>query len=278
MKVVATCPAYDEWKAGTRLFPIMSRADLDRAIKRFKAAKKRDRNFARAYGWLAYCGITGLIDEWTLPKSLGGSVEKDIKAIARKLSKRAVSLDACDFDTHWARGFVLLHTGDPAGAAKHFDTARRLNYDNRELLTENADERVYAGDPDKAIDLVMRARSIPDWARWVLAWAYYFKASSDPKIYSDALAELKLLKDEPGSGKAPAEILILRSAILAQKAKTLKGRAATIASNKAKKDKDDYKTITGKTRSLQDLKDTNPFADARDKKHWLDGLTAAGWT
>jgi tetratricopeptide (TPR) repeat protein len=272
------CAAYDAWKAGTRLFPIMSQTDLDTAIGHFEAAKNLKKKFARARGWLAYCAITGLIDDWKLPKSLGGSVEKDIKAKARKASKRAVELDPCDFDTHWARGFVLLHTGDPAGAAKHFDTARRLNYDNRELLAENADERVYAGDPDKAIDLIMRARSIPDWQRWVLAWAYYFKAGSDPKFYSDALAELKRLKDQPGSGKAPAEILILRSAILAQNAKILKGRAATIANNKAKKDKDDYKTITGKTRSLRDLEDTNPFANAGDKKHWLDGLTAAGWT
>jgi len=278
MAAIEDCAAYDAWKAGTRLFPIMSQADLDTAVGHFEAARNLKRKFARARGWLAYCAITGLIDDWKLPKSLGGSVEKDIKAKARKLSKRAVELDPCDFDTHWARGFVLLHTGDPAGAAKHFDTARRLNYDNRELLTENADERVYAGDPDKAIDLIMRARSIPDWQCWVLAWAYYFKASSDPKFYNDALAELKQLKDQPGSGKAPAEILILLSAIHAQKATLSSGRAATIANNKANDHRKNYQKITGKNRPLKELENTNPFADARDKKHWLDGLTAAGWT
>lgn len=277
MKVAKKCTAYEEWKAGTRYFPIMSQADLDAAIARFKAAKKADPKFARAHGWLGYCCVTALIDEWDLTKSMGLAKPKKIKAKARALSKDAVRLDPCDFDTHWARGFVLLHTGDPAGAERHFDTARRLNYDNRELLGENADERVYAGDPDKAIDLIERARSIPDWQRWVLAWAYYFKAKGNSDYYNKALAELGKLKDPPGSGKAPAEILILRAAIHAQKATLFKGRAATTFSNKAKKDKDDYENITDKKRSLNDLEGTNPLANASDQTHWSDGLKGAGW-
>jgi tetratricopeptide (TPR) repeat protein len=255
----------------------MSQADLDAAIARFKAAKKLNPKFARAHGWLGYCCITALIDEWDLKKSMGLSKPKKIKAKAGDLTKEALRLDSCDFDTHWARGFVLLHSGDPAGAERHFDTARRLNYDNRELLTENADERVYASDPDKAIEFIERARSIPDWQRWVLAWAYYFKAQGDSNYYNKALAELGKMKDPPGGGKAPAEILILRAAINAQKATLLSGRAATIASNRAKKDKDDYEKMTGKKRSLKDLEDTNPLANAGDQTHWCNGLKGAGW-
>lgn len=277
MKIAKKCAAYTEWKAGTRLFPILSQGDLDGAIKYFESAKKIDSNFARAYGWLAYCAITGLIDDWVLPKSLGGCKTRDIKAVAEKLSKKALAKDQCDFDNHWARGFVLLHTGDASGAQMHFKIARQLNYDNREMLTENADERVYASDPDKAIDLIARARSIPDWQRWVLAWAYYFKGQGNPKFYDDALAELKLLKDPPGSGKAPSEILILRGAIYAQKAALARGGAAAALRKKAKGEKELFEKITGKMRSLKELEDTNPFVDDRDKMHWLNGLKGAGW-
>ncbi len=57
----------------------------------------------------------------------------------------------------------------------------------------------------------------------------------------------------------------------------MSGRAATIASNRAKKDKDDYEKMTGKKRSLKDLEDTNPLANAGDQTHWRNGLKGAGW-
>ncbi len=35
--------------------------------------------------------------------------------------------------------------------------------------------------------------------------------------------------------------------------------------------------MTGKKRSLKDLEDTNPLANAGDQTHWRNGLKGAGW-
>jgi tetratricopeptide (TPR) repeat protein len=277
MKDVDTCAAFETWKAGTRLFPIMSQRDFDTAIRQFEAALALDPDFARAYGWLAYCYITGLVDAWTLRRPVGSATPKNIQAEAKRLAKLAVSLDPCDFDTHWAMGFVLLHTGNAAGARRHFETARRLNFGNRELLVENADERVYAGDHNKAIELIMRARSIPDWQRWVLAWAYYFKARKDPIFYDLALCELQNMKDPAGRGKAPAEILILLAAIHGQKSKLSRKQAATDCRHEANRCRMAYERLRRKKRSLKDLQATNPFTKDKDRDHWRSGLKAAGF-
>ena len=137
--------AFAEWKAGTRLFPINSQGDFNGALRHFKKAVKLDGGFARAYGWLAYTYITGHLDDWKFPKSDAGLTVAQRLKKARQLADRAVKLAPDDYDTLWAKGFVRLHTGDARVAEAQFNKARALNYGNRELLAENADERVYAG-------------------------------------------------------------------------------------------------------------------------------------
>jgi len=268
--------AFDEWKLGTRLFPVTSQRDFNAAIKYFERARGLDPEFARAYGWLAYTYMTGLIDAWSFPKSVGGLSPKKIRQKAKRLAKKAVELDPEDFDNHWALGFVLLRTSDLPGAERHFDLARHLNFGNRELLTENADERVYAGDADKAIELIMRARKIPDWQRWVLAWAYYFKARKDPIFYDMALDELRQLTDPPGSGKAPAEILILLAAIHGQRSLLSKGTIAASERKMANDARKIYEKLR-KKRRIDEIDDAKVFAKAADRKHWRTGLEEAGF-
>ena len=208
--------AFVEWKAGTRLFPINSQGDFNRAMRHFKKAIKLDDRFARAYGWLAYTHITGHLDDWKFPKLEAGlSVAQRLKK-AQQLADQAVKLAPNDYDTLWAKGFVRLHSGDARVAEIQFNKARALNYGNRELLAENADERVYAGHPDKAIELIMRARAIPDWQRWVLAWAYYFKARLDPVYYDHALDHIRAMHWQPGEPLYMYDVQLLKAIIHAR--------------------------------------------------------------
>ena len=268
--------AFDEWKDGTRRFPIITKADFIGAIRQFKKAIKKDKTYARAYGWLAYTIITGHIDDWVFPEPERSMTAKQRIKMACELADHAVDLDPGDYDTHWAQAYVRLHTGDAKGAEAAFNTARALNHGNRELLSENADERVYAGDTDKAIELVMRARDIPDWNRWVLAWAYYFKARRETCFYDMAVRELQCLKEEPGQGRTPAEIFILLAAIYGQKSLLKKNLSARQDRGRAIQNRKNYEKAHGTKLSLKVIESTNPFRKPVDGKHWLSGLKAAG--
>ena len=268
--------AYTEWKAGTRLFPINSQGDFNAAMRHFKKAVKLDDRFARAYGWLAYTFVTGHIDDWKFPKPEANLTAAQRLNNARELADRAVKLAPKDYDTLWAKGFVRLHTGDARAAEASFDSARALNYGNRELLVENADERVYAGHPDKAIELVMRARAIPDWQRWVLAWAYYSKARKEPVFYDLALQELQQLTEPPGQARTPAEILMLLAAIYGQKSRLPKNPRGPDDRDRAHQHRRAYEKLR-KKRTLRDIDATNPFRRNGDRQHWLGGLRAAGF-
>jgi tetratricopeptide (TPR) repeat protein len=268
--------AYTEWKAGTRLFPINSQGDFHNAVRHFKKAVELDDRFARAYGWLAYTYVTGHIDAWKFRNPEARLPPAQLLKDARKLADRAVKLAPRDYDTLWAKGFVRLHTGDAKVAETMFDRARALNYGNRELLTENADERVYAGHPDKAIELIMRARAIPDWQRWVLAWAYYFKARKEPVFYDLALQELQQLTEPPGQGRSPAEVHLLLAAIHGQKSRQRKNPRTKDHGDRATKHRKAYEKLR-KVRKLKEIEATNPFRRNTDRKHWLAGLKAAGF-
>ncbi len=269
--------AFTEWKAGTRLFPINSQGDFNGAMRHFKKAVKLDDRFARAYGWLAYTYVTGHVDDWRFPKADAGLTAAQRLKKARELADWAVKLAPYDYDTLWAKGFVRLHTGDARVAEAHFNSARTLNYGNRELLAENADERVYAGHPDKAIELVMRARAIPDWQRWVLAWAYYFKARKDPIFYDMALEELRRTTGQPGQGRTPGEILILLAAIHGQKSRLPKNPRAADDGRQAQAYRKAFRKLRKSTRTRKDFDKTNPFRRNADRRHWQNGLAAAGF-
>ncbi len=269
--------AFAEWKAGTRLFPLNSQGDFNGAMRHFKEAIDLDDRFARAYGWLAYTYVTGHIDDWKFPKAEAGLTVAQRLEEARKLADQAVKLAPNDYDTLWAKGFVRLHTGDAKVAENHFNKARALNYGNRELLAENADERVYAGHPDKAIELIMRARAIPNWQRWVLAWAYYFKARKDPIFYDMALQELQQVTEQPGHGRAPGEILILLAAIHGQKSRLPKNPKAADDERQATECRKAFRKLRNSRRTRQDFDKTNPFRRTADRQHWQNGLKAAGF-
>lgn len=267
--------AFDLWKEGARKFPINSQREFNIAIRQFKRAMKADKDFARAYGWLAYSYAISVVDHWDLPKPQKGWKAPQVLKEAKNLSDHAVSLDPSDYDNYWARGYVHLHSKMPKEAEADFNWARRINVGNRDLLVESADERVFAGDPDKAIALIKRALKVPDWYRWTLAWSYYFKARTDPLYYNLALEELEKLREEPGQGKSPAEICIILAAIFAQKAQLEKDPKERARLQKLAEGKRKMFERWRKKRTIEQFKRTNPFQRKEDRDHLVKGLKLA---
>ncbi len=267
--------AFEYWKEGASKFPINSQAEFNAALGQFNKAIRQRESFARGYGWKAYSYAISVVDGWKLPRSEGSMKPDQVMKKAVELADHAVSLDDTDYDNYWARAYVRLHSGDQSGAAADFDRARQLNFGNRDLLVENADERVYAGDHDRAIEFVERALAVPDWHRWTLAWAYYFKGRTDPVYYDFALRQIEQLCEQPGGGRCPAETLIVVAATYAQK--------AHLATSKSKRDdlqaraEKACKAFCKFRRSWtqKNFKKCNPFQRKEDRDHLYDGLKKA---
>ncbi len=267
--------AYEHWREGAKQFPINNQKEFNTAIRHFKQAIRLDASFARSHGWLGYSYAISVVDGWKLPKPDHSLKPAQILDKALQLAEKAVELDPGDYDTFWARGYVRLHRKEAAKAQSDFETARRLNVSNRDLLVENADERVYAGDPDKAVELIMRALRVPDWYRWTLGWAYYFKARTDPVYYDLAIRELEQICEQPGEGKCPAEVLVIMAAIYAQKAHIAQDQAEKKRLQKLAEDKRKAFRKLRETGTLRHFEQTNPFKRAEDRKHLIEGLKRA---
>jgi hypothetical protein len=247
----------------------------------------KDPNHARANGWLAYTYVTGIIDGWDFSTVTGAPPAQYALGQSLLHANSAVASDPDDFDNYWAKAFVLLHTNDPKGAKENFDTARAEDTSrNHHLLIENADERVFAGDPDKALRLIEGAvaamkpgKKKHDWHRWVHAWALYFKARKDgtPDLYKTALDELGKLAEKPKNGsKSPPEILLTQAALHGKMCLNNLGPDPANEEVLAKASLIDYETERGKIPTVQEIIDTNPFQDPDDLAHWLAGLKVAG--
>ena len=267
--------ANNEWSRGSRKFPLIKQRDFEDAVGYFQSSLSIDPDFARASGWLAYTYVTGVIDGWDFSKLSNSPTKQDAITEAVKLADKAVAVDVGDYDNHWAKGFVLLHSGNPTGSKSSFDTAltkyRMKKKKNPHLFIEAADERIYAGDHAGAYVLLLEGEGhVPpgqlkkDWHLWVRAWVQYFRAQTDSGLYADALADLQNLRHEPGdpNGKAPGEIYLLRAALYRKTGKISDANADVQA----------YQKLHNVKVTSTSLADTNPFQKDDDLKHWVSGV------
>lgn len=254
--------AYKLWRDGRELLPITSQADFYKSLAMMKKAISLDGNFARAFSRLSYLYVTGVIDEWDFEP---GWTDNKKLLEAQNAAKKAVKLDRYDYDTHWALAFVYLNRGNGKAAIQEYRTALDLDDGNMNLLAEMADALVYVGKPDEAIQKLTRARRIPDWHRWVLAWAYYFKGRKDKLYYGYARDELRRMAIPPHDPRYPAEIMLLLAAIYVRMNNI--GRART-----------EMKMFLSRHPgwTVAKEKKRGPALNNRDSKHWLDALSRAG--
>lgn len=277
--------AYNRFIQATKGFPVVSNKSFNKSVKSLKKALKIDKNYVRPRGWLAYAYVLSVTEGWKFKKSQPESKWSEKKRLARaeRLALAAVKRDKTDYDTHWALANVYINTKRWDKAIKQFNDARYLCRDenNPNLLVDMADAVVHAGDHNRALRLIRRARRIQDWHRWVLAWAYFAKGRIDPIYYDMALEELRYMHWHPGDASYLSDVKLLEAVIYAQKAERLKGtKKPPIVREEQKKADEALKYFRARKEfsnwTLEQAEKFAPFQKKADRKHWLKGCRMVG--
>ncbi|HTO82792.1 MAG TPA: hypothetical protein VMQ73_11185 [Methylomirabilota bacterium] len=248
--------AVDAFLVGQRTYSINTQAELEKSLDSFELATKIDPNAARAWSGIAY----NLVQLW-----LQGWAAKDVLERAEAAAQRAVQLDPNDYFTHSYLGFYYLHTGRPELAVKAYETALDHNDDDRTVFADAAEALIYVGRLEDGLKLLERARRVPDWHRWDMAWALYLRGRQDSDAYDAALTELGQLFYKPGDPKYLIDIHLLIAAIHAQK-KDYKSAAYYL-----------QRFQQGRPKwTVEDERRSTPFSNPADLDHWIDGVKKAG--
>lgn len=238
-------------------------ATLEQCRSWLERAIELDENYARPWGWLAYCHVQSWLHGWSEDQALD---------TARQLATKSVNLDPTDHDTHWALGSVLFNSGEFDQARASYEKALELNINDADLHAEMAEMLSYTGDHLEAISRVKFAMHLnphfPEWYRWVLGWCYYFM-----RDYDEAIAELgKILN--PSN-----EVLLIISASHAQLA-----TQHQVAGRDSDAEAATTQAATHMSRFLErrpdwtvpKQKNLTRVRDRDDLDHWLVGLERAG--
>ncbi len=253
--------AFKAYLEGERLFSIISKTDMDRSRKKFEKATDLDPKFARAWGYLSYTYTRAVLAGWLPARQL---------ATAEKHAKKAIALDPDDYAPHWDLAYAYLNGGKFKEAMKEYETALDL-YENwtdlldrkHGLLSEMAEAYVYVGKPQKAIDLLERAKHHPDWYCWNCGFAYYMAGQ-----YDDAIRELDSMRLRPGDAGYVMDVQLFIAAAYAQKGNKTMAQAALKLFQGSRRGRARY--------TLKDVKKRGCFKYKKDEKHLLDGLRKAG--
>ncbi len=253
--------AFKAYLEGERLFSIISKADMDRSRKKFQAATKLDPNFARAWGYLSYTYTRSVLAGWLPASEL---------ATAEKHAQTAIDLDPDDYAPLWDKAYALLNGGKFTAAMRAYGKALKL-YDTwtdmldrkHGLLGEMAEAYVYIGKPQKAIDLLERAKHHPDWYCWNCGFAYYMAGR-----YDDAIRELDSMRLQPGDPGYVMDCQLFTAAAYAQKGNIIMAKSCLKLFSESRKGRPRY--------TIKDVKKRGCFKFPKDEKHLLDGLRKAG--
>lgn len=256
--------AFALYLEGQQLFSVIDRKDLDAALAKFRAATSLSPDFARAWGHIAYC----------LAQIVVGGHERD-RTRAKQLleeaeghARTAISLDAGDYANHWDLAFVLLNLGRGEEAYRAYEHALALfdrqtdKLDRRnDLLVEMAEAYVYAGNSDRAFELLDRAVRVPDWYRWIRAWAHFNR-----REYKETIAEITAMRKKCFDAGYVPDIQLLLAAAYAYIGDNALAQEALGRLRKARADWDLASELA-----------RNPFASEKDRLHWEEGMRRAGF-
>jgi TolB-like protein len=185
-KPPASMAAYDYVLRGDAL-PVGTAAGTAEAIVLFRRAIEIDPGYARAYALLSFA----LSREWYQDTS-GSNRLRDESA---EMAFKAGALDENDTLCQLAVAWAHLYRGSHERAARYFDKALVLNPNQPSTLTDVAIFQNYSGEPQKAIDGLLRAKGLdpffdPSWF-WGELSAAYFNA----RRYDDAIAAMQRSPD-----------------------------------------------------------------------------------
>jgi Flp pilus assembly protein TadD len=122
--------AYELYLQGSHIYSHETRERLEACRQKFLEASTVDPEFARAWGYLAYVTMRGIMLGWR-PK-----IEA---ALAEEYAKRAVTLDPDDYINYWDLAFVYQCMGRIDLARRQYEKALQLNSNDADLLAEVAE-------------------------------------------------------------------------------------------------------------------------------------------
>jgi tetratricopeptide (TPR) repeat protein len=266
MTICSSTPkAFALYLEGQKLFSIIERSRLEDAAGKFREAIREAPDFARAWGYLAYClaqiAVGGHAKDASEAKALLDEAEKH--------ATKAVELDAADYANRWDLAFIHLNQAKPKQALAEYDQALDLfdrytdKLDRRhDLLVEMAEAHVYDGNLQRAFELLDRAVRIPDWYRWIRAWACF-----NARDYKGAIEQIDAMHKKPGDPDYVPDIQLLLAVSYAY-AGDSKQAAAALA--QLKQGRSDW--------TLRRELARNPFTHQADRDHWEEGMKKAGFT
>jgi tetratricopeptide (TPR) repeat protein len=261
----ATPEAYDLYLEGQKCFSIIQRKQLEDAADKFRAATVKSPEFARAWGYLSYCLAQIVVAGHAVDEAEAKALLGEAEIYARK----AVSLDKNDYANQWDLAFALLNQGRAKEAFPEYDRALDLfdqqtdKLDRRnDLLVEMAEAHVYGGDTVRAFELLDRAVRVPDWYRWIRAWACF-----NARDYKGAIAEIEAMhKPWNDPGYVPDIQLLLAAA----HAYNEDPKSASDALGRLKQRRAGWTLARELSR--------NPFTNDADREHWEIGMKKAGFS
>jgi tetratricopeptide (TPR) repeat protein len=189
-----------------------------------------------------------------------------LKESAEEYARAAVGYGEDDYANHWDLAFVLLNRGKDQEAMAVYDRALALfDYETDELdrrndlLVDMAEACIFTGDIDRAMYLLDRAVRIPDWYRWIRAWAEF-----NAQRFPEAIAQINAMRKKPGEpGYVPDIQLLLAVAYACND----QPEAADEALNRPK-------TLRPAWTLAKEL-ERNPFVRPEDRRRRENGMKRA---
>jgi adenylate cyclase len=154
-------------------------ADIDPSYGRSYAGMSRTFNLAWRYRWV-------------------DAPEASLDT-AVNLAQMAIGQDRMDARGYGELGFAFLYRKEHEASLAAYERAMELNPNDADIIAEFADARVYAGQPQDAIQLLKKAMRLnpyyPDWYLWYLADAYNALGQAE-----DVIATVQGMND-PAEGR-----------------------------------------------------------------------------
>lgn len=168
---VADLEAYDCWLRGLEHLRRGTVDDDDRARALFEHALELDPHFARAHAGISLSHF----NEWSCQ---AWSAWDEKERLAFESARRAAELDDSDHVAQLVLARVHLFRREFDAAARRFDLALRLNPNDADALVQAALGLTLLGEPERARDLVEKARRLnPRHDDWYFAFELYVRFS-----------------------------------------------------------------------------------------------------
>ena len=175
--------AYDAYLKGVFVYTIDDRKGFEASRELFRQATELDPNFARAWGYLGYMTIRGVLLGW---------LDAGEMSDAERYVYRAVEIEPDDYANLWDLAFLHHNCGRFEQAEHEYSRAYAMNPNDADLLAEMGEFFTFAGDHEKAIELFRRAMRInphyPNWYLWNFGRALFHAGK-----YEQTIAELSHL-------------------------------------------------------------------------------------